>query len=702
MHSMLRSARVTRAFFSCALALFAACGGGGDGGASTGTPTGPITPTTPAVPVSIVLGASAANLSVGSTLQFSATVTGSNNTAVTWSSSQPDVVSVGASGMLTALRTGLATITATSVADPSKSASAAIVVTAAVGTAITSGAPMSGLSGAEDSQKYYRITVPVGTKTLEVSTSGGTGDLDLYLRPGVPPSSTGVACASEGDATAERCTITDPTPGDWYILILGFEAYGGVTMTAIATPGATNGGGGSGGGGSTTGAIAVGASPASVSVVRPGSAGVTLAVTRTAPFVGPVTLTTEGLPANTSGVFNPVTLASGQTASTLTVSVTSTAAVGTYTVTVRAKGTGVADATATFQLTITATSGGGGSSGSVSFASSRLLVPPGFPAGGGIVGLVATNEGAYVEFMNAAENSVVARFETGGTDSEWSTFNPTGFLAGWAPVSLAQERGGTFSIYWAESSGRSCAWNDVSTAQAGMYNLNTGTPEFRWTNDLCVGTFVASADAMESQHLTWALASEGAVYREKAAKSGNKLSGQYEKVAQLPSYASAAAAHPTSSSLYAASAGKLYEISLTGGIARTWDLSSFGQALIGVHTLRFVGSTLWIGYENKILRLGTDGQVRPFADGMPTSAFGTFCVQGGSVYVSDGNRYDISTGAKRSWIADREMSQLTSPTDLQKYMDIFGAVAGGMMDCSPTRSAIYVTGQKGLYEIVPK
>jgi len=35
-------------------------------------------------------------------------------------------------------------------------------------------------------------------------------------------------------------------------------------------------------------------------------------------------------------------------------------------------------------------------------------------------------------------------------------------------------------------------------------------------------------------------------------------------------------------------------------------------------------------------------------------------------------------------------------------MDIFGAVAGGMMDCDPSRSAIYVAGVKGLYEIVPK
>jgi hypothetical protein len=701
MHSMLRSARVARAMLSCALVLFAACGGGGDGSASPPTPTGPITPTTPAVPIAVVLGASTANLSVGSTLQFQATVSGSNNTAVTWSSSQPDVVSVSASGLLTALRTGLATITATSVADPSKSASAAVVVTAAVGTAITSGTPMSGLSGAEDSQKYYRVTVPVGTKTLEVTTTGGTGDLDLYLRPGVPPSSTGVTCASEGNDTVERCTITDPTPGDWYILILGFEAYGGVTMTVTATPGTANGGG-SNGGGSTTGAIAVSASPTTVTAQRGTSVGVALTVSRTAPFTGAVTLSQEGLPANTSATFSPTSLASGVTASTLTISITSTAALGTYPVTVRAKGTGVTDATATFQLVITAPStGGGGGTGSVSFASARLLVPPGFPTNGGIVDLVATNEGAYVEFMDAAEKSVVARFETGGTDSEWSTFKPENSLGGWAPVSLTQERGGAFSIYWTETT-MACNWNDQSTAQSGMYNLNTGTPEFRWTNDLCVATFVASADEMESQHRTWALAANGAVYLEKAAKSGNKLSGSYEKVAQLPAYVSAAAAHPTSSSLYAASAGKLYEISLTGGIAKSWDLSGFGQSLIGVHKLRFVGSTLWIGYEGKILRLGTDGQVRQFAEGLPSSAFGTFCVQGGSVYVSDGNRYDIATGAKRTWIADRELSQLTSPTDLQKYMDIFGAVAGGMMDCSSSRSAIYVTGQKGLYEIVPK
>jgi hypothetical protein len=114
-------------FVSCVillllLALSTACGGGSNGGASTGTGN-----TVTAVSASC----SPASIQVGQTSQCIATVTGSGtySTAVTWSASEG---SINSSGLFTAPNSvGSATITATSVQDMSKSATAPETVTAA-------------------------------------------------------------------------------------------------------------------------------------------------------------------------------------------------------------------------------------------------------------------------------------------------------------------------------------------------------------------------------------------------------------------------------------------------------------------------------------------------------------------------------------------------------------------------------------------
>ena len=67
----------------------------------------------------------------GQTQELTATVSNSNNTAVTWSLS-PNIGSISSSGVYTApasvIGSQLVTVTAVSVADPSKTASATITV----------------------------------------------------------------------------------------------------------------------------------------------------------------------------------------------------------------------------------------------------------------------------------------------------------------------------------------------------------------------------------------------------------------------------------------------------------------------------------------------------------------------------------------------------------------------------------------------
>src|SRR5205823_21502 len=82
----------------------------------------------PAAAVSVSISPTSASLQTGGTQQFIATVTGSTNTAVTWSATGGTVSS---SGVYTApTAAGSYSVKATSVADPTKSASATLTVTA--------------------------------------------------------------------------------------------------------------------------------------------------------------------------------------------------------------------------------------------------------------------------------------------------------------------------------------------------------------------------------------------------------------------------------------------------------------------------------------------------------------------------------------------------------------------------------------------
>ncbi len=109
------------------------------------------------------------------------------------------------------------------------------VTTAPSATTLTSGTPLTNLSGAEGSRRFYQITVPAGATSLSVTTSGGSGDADLYVLFNVLPSSGNADCASESEANNESCIIASPSAGVWYVLLEGWSAYAGLTLTATIT-----------------------------------------------------------------------------------------------------------------------------------------------------------------------------------------------------------------------------------------------------------------------------------------------------------------------------------------------------------------------------------------------------------------------------------------------------------------------------------
>ncbi|HNS20344.1 MAG TPA: pre-peptidase C-terminal domain-containing protein [Sedimentisphaerales bacterium] len=99
-------------------------------------------------------------------------------------------------------------------------------------TNLTNGVAVTGISGAAGSEKFYMITVPSGQDELVISTSGGTGDVDLYVRRGSLPTTTSYDYRPYKIGNEETVTVSNPLAGTWYIMLRGYNAYANVTLLA--------------------------------------------------------------------------------------------------------------------------------------------------------------------------------------------------------------------------------------------------------------------------------------------------------------------------------------------------------------------------------------------------------------------------------------------------------------------------------------
>ncbi|MFP2923731.1 PPC domain-containing protein [Pyxidicoccus sp. 3LG] len=81
------------------------------------------------------------------------------------------------------------------------------------------------------SQRYWTLEVPAGQTALRFRTEGGTGNVDLYVSFGSPPTTTTATCTSATSTNAEYCSVTSPQAGLWYVMLRGAADYAGVTLS---------------------------------------------------------------------------------------------------------------------------------------------------------------------------------------------------------------------------------------------------------------------------------------------------------------------------------------------------------------------------------------------------------------------------------------------------------------------------------------
>jgi RHS repeat-associated protein len=200
--------------------------------------------------VSVTMSPTAANVYGGQTQQFTATVSNTSNTAVTWTLNSGAPGSISSSGLYTAPATVTAvttvTVTATSQADTTKSATATITLYPPV--TITVAPATATLYGGQTQQFTANSTNPTTTAATWTLNSGAPGSISssgLYTAPATVTAVTTVtvtATSQVNNTKSATATITLYPPVAITVAPTTASLYAGQTQqfTASATNPTTN------------------------------------------------------------------------------------------------------------------------------------------------------------------------------------------------------------------------------------------------------------------------------------------------------------------------------------------------------------------------------------------------------------------------------------------------------------------------------
>ncbi|WP_309897570.1 M4 family metallopeptidase [Archangium sp.] len=126
---------------------------------------------------------------------------------------------------------GFDAATIASVSNAWKAVGVGVPVPPPVNVPVVKNQPVPNLSGARGTKQYFSFQVPEGAYDLNVSIAGGTGDADMYVRFNNAPTTSLYDCRPYKSGNAETCLFAAPSQGNWYVMLNGFSAYSGVTLT---------------------------------------------------------------------------------------------------------------------------------------------------------------------------------------------------------------------------------------------------------------------------------------------------------------------------------------------------------------------------------------------------------------------------------------------------------------------------------------
>jgi hypothetical protein len=98
------------------------------------------------------------------------------------------------------------------------------------GELLTLPATVTGLAGARESLKLYRVTVPPDAYQFRITTTGGGGDVDIFVRFDDEPTLSDFDCEAVTYGNDDTCIIGPAEEGTWYILLYAADPYTDVTL----------------------------------------------------------------------------------------------------------------------------------------------------------------------------------------------------------------------------------------------------------------------------------------------------------------------------------------------------------------------------------------------------------------------------------------------------------------------------------------
>jgi len=195
--------------------------------------------------VSVQVAPQSPTLGPGQTQQFTATVTGTTNTAVTWSvngvaGGNTALGTTSANGLYTAPAavpsTNPVTVTATSAADPTKSASAAVTITSGASTVQVGISPSSATVTTGQTQQFTATVTGTTNTAVTWSVNGIAGGnptvgtisaTGLYTAPSAAP--------SPNTVTVKATSAADPTKSASATVTITTASASGVAVTISPT-----------------------------------------------------------------------------------------------------------------------------------------------------------------------------------------------------------------------------------------------------------------------------------------------------------------------------------------------------------------------------------------------------------------------------------------------------------------------------------
>ncbi|MEL7022693.1 MAG: S8 family peptidase [Pseudomonadota bacterium] len=115
---------------------------------------------------------------------------------------------------------------------------------------LENGVAETGLSASTGAELRFTLEVPAGATNLSFQIGGGSGDADLYVRFGSPPTTATYDCRPYRNGNSETCNISNVQAGTYHVMVRAWSTFSGVTLTGSFDEPSGGGGGNQGGSGS--------------------------------------------------------------------------------------------------------------------------------------------------------------------------------------------------------------------------------------------------------------------------------------------------------------------------------------------------------------------------------------------------------------------------------------------------------------------